>query len=69
MKDASTDGNSRGGKVISNDGSLKVFVKILYQSLNRKWYMMIKNPFDEIVVHLSESIFRSIKVMTMERCF
>ena len=30
LKDASTDGNSRGGKVISNDASLKVFVKIRY---------------------------------------
>ena len=26
LKDASPDGNSTGGKVISNDGSLKVFV-------------------------------------------
>ena len=31
--------------------------------------MMIENLFDEIVVHLSESIFRSIRVMTTERCF
>ena len=30
LKDASTDGNSRGGKFISNDGSLKAFVKIRY---------------------------------------
>ena len=44
LKDASTDRNSRGGKVISNDGSLKVFVKIIYSSLYRKWYMtMIEN--------------------------
>ena len=58
LKDASTDGNSRGGKVISNDGSLKVFIKIRCQSLYIKWYMMMtENLFDEIVVHFSESIF------------
>ena len=31
--------------------------------------IVIKNLFDEIVVHFFESIFRSIRVMKTERCF
>ena len=30
---------------------------------------MDKNLFDEIVVHLPKSIFRSMRVMTTEHCF
>ena len=31
--------------------------------------MMIKNPYNEIVVYFPESIFRPMKVMTTKNCF
>ena len=39
--------------------SLKVFIKTRYQCLNSRWCTVIdKNLLDEIMVHLSKSIFQ-----------